>query len=251
MGHKEGETMEHSHRDQIERDWTGQLAIYQKIKQLGAEEYFASVADLAAAFNADDHHVHCMDERTPGGIHCAGSGILLGLDAAAEFCAKSGARGITSHESCGAAAIYARLNGLTGNSDELGVRFAQDLAVKTGLPYVGHLPVKKEHHFARAAYYDGTGIFDSTKAADLPPGFFINRANLPADYAANTEAATAARIAMGDHGYGQLITTQEPFWFFAIAKGELTLGKLMAELEPLKKEFGDKIIIAGFNAPQK
>jgi hypothetical protein len=252
MNHETGEKhMDHNH-EELKKDWVAQTPIFEEIKRLGATEYFSGIANLATAFDADEMNVHCMDERTPGGVHCAGSGILLGLEKAAEFCKKSDAKGITSHEGCGAAGIYAKLNNLTGDSDELGIKFAKELAEKTGLPYTGHLPVEKKHHFARAAYYDGTGIFDWSKLPkDLPPGFFVNRANLEAEYAAMTEAATAGKIAMGDHGFGDLITKENPFYFFAIGNGELSMEKLQAELEPLKKEFGDKIVITGFNAPQR
>lgn len=252
MNYKEGDSnMSHEqHLAELKKDWQNQLPVYEKIKQMGAEGYFVGVNNLSEAFFQKDRTVRCMDERTPGGIHCAGSGILLPREEAIAFYKQSGALGLSSHEGCGAMNIYMKQNGLVGDLDELAIRLTKELAVDAGLPYTGHLRVERDHHYARAAYYDGTGIFDwSNLLEELPPGFFVNRANFNPGYAVNTEAVTAARIAMGDHGYGNLISAENPFYFFAIGNGELPVDKLLAELKPLKQEFGDKIVIAGFNAP--
>ena len=231
---------------------TKMKAIYEK----GMEEYVKGLADLGNAFKPADRTVRCIDEGTPGGVHLAGSGILLGVDKAAEALKLAGADAITSHAECGAAGIYARSNNLDpARADEYGREFARSLADKTGLPYKGHIEIGEMarpsgFHTARVAYYDGTGKFDCSQAAGLPAGFVVSRRFIGAPYALE-EVKVCVSIATGDHGFGGLITSNAPFLIIVIgdpARGEFGLESLKREVEALIAANGGKVEVDGFTA---
>jgi len=228
-------------------------AIYKK----GFAEYVKELADFGKAFTLNDMAVRCIDEGTPGGVHLAGSGILLGVDKAAEILKQAGVTEITSHDECGAAGIYARQNGLDpSKSDEYGKEFARKLAEKTGLPYTKHIPIKEMarpsgFHSARVAYYDGTGKFDCSLVEGLPGGFVVNRRYLDKSYALE-EMKVCISIATGDHGFGSLITPEAPFLLVAVgdaAGGVFGLEALKKELESLEAVSGGKVKVDGFVRP--
>jgi len=227
--------------------------IYEK----GFSEYAKGLRDLGQAFTPVQTMVHCIDEGTPAGMHLAGSGILLGVDKAAEALKKAGVTEITSHDECGAAGIYARANGLdVSKSDEYGKEFARKLAEKTGLPYKKHIPIGEMarpsgFHIARVAYYDGTGKFACDWVEDLPGGFQVSRRFIDAAYALE-EMKVCVGIATGDHGFGAMITPEAPFVLVVVgdsAGGEFGLEALKKELEPLVETNGGKVKVDGFVAP--
>ncbi len=240
--------MSHDH-EAARKAFDAQNALMQKIYAIGMDNYVKTVEGLVKAFAPKDLAVRCIDEGTPGGVHLAGSGILLGFDKAAEALSKAKCEGIYSHEECGAAGIYARANNLdTTKSDEYGKDFAVKLAEKTGIPYKGHIEIgamKRPSglHTARVAYYDGTGKFDPALNSALPAGFVISRRFIDSAYAVE-EAKVAAGIATGGHGFGDLITADAPFLIIVLGdkdNAEFSAENLQKELSCIVDSYAGKV----------
>ena len=86
----------------------------------------------------------------------------------------------------------------------------------------------------------------------LPNGFVISRRlySKPADAA--FEANLSFNIASGHHGFGEMITADEPFEIIVVGDPDdpsMSLETLTKELEPLRAN--PKIKITGFEAPSQ
>ncbi len=234
--------------------WEKQNEIFRAIREKGMQAYADEASDLASGFELRDRTIRCIDEGTPGGIHIAGQGILMNQDQLADFCAKAQPDGVTSHEECGACGLYATREHLdAADTDGYGKVWVAKLADICGVPVKGHVAISlmarpSGLHVARAAFYDGTGSFDPTRVSSFPPGFVISRAFLDPAYAKD-EVKIAADIAMGAHGFGGLITPEEPFMLIAVAGkrgGVVPLETLLAELREVAAGFGGKVVVDGF-----
>jgi len=252
-------SMERHHgltKEQIEQEFQQQNRLLEKIYESGMQAYIQDTPDVNKAFNLSDRDLRCIDEGTPGGLHGAGSGILLGSGTAAKIYKPAGVTGVYSHEGCGAAALYAKEKGLPADeADELGRQFAQELAAKLGVPYQGHISFGQMRrpeapHIARVAYYDGTGSFDYSKIKELPPGFIISRRWLP-EGNAQQELKIAIDIALGQHGFGGLIDDKNPFVISSIGNQDLTVEDLAQEIQSLAAEYGGRVKVDGFSAPDR
>jgi len=225
-----------------EKSFEEQSAIVKKIIANGLKKYASEIQGLDRAFSIDDKTVRCIDEGTPGGLHLAGSGILMEAQQLRESLSAMGATGITSHAHCGAAGLYAKAQGLDPTkSDEYGREFARKLSEETGIPYAGHidhLARPEAFHDAVACYYDLTGSFDPSKVTELPKGFVVNRGFLPAEYA-KKELEVAISIATGDHGYGELITSENPFLVVVVGGS----ADMVEEAKAVSAKYGDKVRI--------
>ena len=255
--------MEHSsdrNHKIIETYWSSQAPIFTKLYTQGATTYVQSLQNLEAAFHENDRTLRCIDERTPGGIHLAGSGILLPEDEiehVVKRLKKEGVEGVWSHAHCGAAALYAQQNNLDmEKGDEYGKEWADTFAKRLGVPYLGHIDSDQlsgpaEFHIARVAYYVGSSHFDPSRVEGLPPGFVINRGYLSPKYA-KFEADLSVKIATGEHGFGRLITKETPFLLIVVADlkdQSASLKQLKAELSPIEHASGGRVRVDGFTAP--
>ncbi len=248
--------MSHINLDEIKAAFAKQEIMLREIYEKGITAYCAGIVDLNNAFILKDLAVRCIDEGTPGGIHLAGSGILLNVDKAAEILQKAGVNQIYSHEECGAAGLYARNNNLDlDQADEYGKKFAKDLAAKMGISYQGHLEIDQMSrpsglHIARVVYYDGTGKFDYASNLQLPQGFVISRRFISRDYAIE-ELKISIDIATGDHGFGSMIDSENPFLIVAIGDAEnqeYSLNNLQQELGEVVLAYPKKVKLDGFTA---
>lgn len=241
----------HSHHNsdsELKEYWDKENPILEEIYNVGMKEYAKRVSDIEKAFVLKDRNLRCIDERTPGGLHLAGAGILLDLDKeelekVKEELKENNIEGVCSHAGCGAAKLYADLSGQDmSRADELARWWAKELAGILNVPYKGHIgEVGQEEmrkplrfHNARVIYLDGIGKFDYSLAEGLPAGFIIN-CNLSMNNALK-EAKIAASIATGDHGFGNMITKESPLLVIAIGnneKSELSLNKIKGEAEKL------------------
>lgn len=230
----------------VEKEWKKALPAVFKLKKIGAQKYFNEIENISDAFSLSDTDLRCIDEGTAGGLHLAGSGILLNINQAEEVCKKAQVSGIFSHAECGAARIYAKRENLDEEeSDEFGIEWAKTIALKLKVPYKGHIEIEKMArpsglHTAVAAYYDGTGQFDNSKIASLPKGFVIDRKYLDLDYG-KTELKTAIEIAFGSHGFGNKFSEEMPFSVVVLAKDAETEKNLVAEAKDVVKEFGERV----------
>lgn len=246
------------HHHQAQEHWDRQSPLITRIRELGAEKFFQSIPDIEQAFHPGDRWLCCIDEGCSGGVNLAGSGILLGIERAAAIAKAAGVTAVTSHEECGAAKLWAIQAGKDSSaSDDYGKQFAAALAKQLDISYC-HLPLSEMArpaglHVARVIYYDGTGKFDPARMPELPPGFVISRRFLTQDYAIK-ECSIAVSIALGDHGFGKLFTPDEPLLIIVIGHptdAALAWEQLQAEVVPLARPHGRRIVIDGCPAPSR
>lgn len=263
MNHQEKET------EVFERHWQESRALFSKIYKDGLRNYLGDLPELAEAFKLEDHSVRCIDEGTPGGIHIAGSGILLStkerksqLEMALEELRGAGADGVYSHEGCGAAKLY--WEGLSDDEKskksygEHAIDWAKKLAEILDAPYKGHitkLARPKEFHNAGIVYYDGSGKFDPFRIKEIPDGFIISRYFLDSGYAQD-ELKVALSIAMGDHGFGDKFTKENPLIVAPIEKFQtqrsgISISDLEREVKNATEQYGDRVVIQGFREPEQ
>lgn len=223
----------------------------QKIAEVGFAEYAKTLPNLADAFDLEKHKagqaqkcVCCMDERTPFGVHSAGSGILLSDDDFEKYFAEAKPDAISSHDGCGAGKLYAKKIGFEGDSDQLAEKWAEKKAKEKGVVHI-HLGVEKPFHFARVCYYDGTGKFNYEAVEGLPAGFVVGRKFMTKE-ASLAECAVAKNIIFGDHGFGNLLNTENPFLFVAVAESESQIDELKKELTEMAGNYGTEVKIDGF-----
>lgn len=231
--------------------WEQQQPLFDRIQGSGMQTYVSSIPDISEAFILSDRSIRCMDEGTPGGIHAAGSGILMTDEELTAFLDRARPDGAYSHGACGACGLYAKdAASHEDDPDANGPEWCEKLQREHGIPYKGH--IQKEDmarpadlHIARCAYYDDTGVFDGSRVASFPKGFVISRAYLSAAYA-QKEATIACRIAFGHHGFGDLFTVDQPFRLIAIAGSEARLAELKKELDTVATEFAGRVVVDGF-----
>lgn len=246
------------HPDEIQQKkniiFEEQKEILQKAMKGGFEKYADSLKNIDDFFILKDHAIRCIDEGTPEGLHSAGSGILRHMPEVLDSFRRVGITEVTSHDGCGAAKLYARQNNLLEEkSDEYGKKWSADVAKFLGVPYrhIAFIDMKrpKEFHIARVAYYDGTGKFNYNDGGIFPPGFIISR-KIQSEQDSLSEAGVSLDIAFGNHGFGPLITEDDPFIFIAIGEDEEDAERLQEELKKLEHSYGKKVIIDGFIAPK-
>lgn len=148
-----------------------------------------SIENLSDFFNLDKNGfkefkrpICCMDERTPFGIHAAGSGILLPESDFDIFMSRTNPDCLTSHDGCGAVEIFCMKNNLPlEDADKIAKEWTQKMAEKYGKKYYhisySELAGSKDHHHARVCYFDATGRFNYSHP--LPAGFAVNRMDMP------------------------------------------------------------------------
>lgn len=243
-----------------EQVWQQGNAATLKMVSRGMGEYVGGLRDLDKAFHLGDLVVRCMDGRTPGGVHLAGSGILLGLEGSKRFAAEVAEKyghieAVTYHRDCGAAS--AAVESIGGDPFVAGKAFAEELGRALGVESVYEVENEgwEGFHHERAVYYDGTGRFD-WKVGDLPAGFVISRAYLDFDVEyAKRELAMACDIALkphdkGGHGFGELFAPELPLLIVVIAEGPSHLAKLTGEardvISALPKGYTDRIKVDAF-----
>ncbi len=219
--------------------------------------YVDTLSNLNEAFVLSDRSIRCIDEGCCGGLRMAGSGILYQGQAESALTGK--ADGVYSHEECGAAALYAKLNSLNpDNADQYGIEWAKNLADKLGVPYKGHIGIDNMvrpsgKHIAQVTYYDGSGQFEPSRLKSLPPGFVISRSLLDAEYA-KQELRVSINIALGEHGLGKRFIPLTPFIIVPIGNPDddkLSLDILTQEARSIAKAFNGRVVVNGFTAPIK
>ncbi|MFA5129370.1 MAG: hypothetical protein WC477_00450 [Patescibacteria group bacterium] len=234
-----------------QQSWDAQQSFFDAIEKDGMQSYAKTISNLADAFVLRDRILRCMDEGTPGGIHAAGSGILMSKEDAVAFAKRANIEGITAHSGCGACGLYAKDARIhEDDPDACGPEWAQSFSESIHVPYAGNITANQmarppEYHIARIAYYDGTGSFDFSRAPTLPPGFVISRAYLDSSYALK-EMNVAVAIALGHHGFGELFTKEHPFRLVAIAQTADELASLQAELESVVALSDGRVVVDGF-----
>jgi hypothetical protein len=201
------------------------------------------IKDKPALFDLKELTLKCMDERTPGGIHLAGAGILLGLYNAIEFIKKAKINKVTWHKECGAVALALKKRGERPTPDEIDERakeFSESLAKEAGVEVEEEIMAgETTFHATRAIYFDNTGEFNVTE--ELSPGFVISRKYLDKEYA-QEELKIAIAIAFGDHGFGELFSVEQPLLVVAVSEADqidetdLEIEAVLMDIEEYKEE---------------
>ena len=207
--------------------------------------------DISAAFQNNDHIVRCMDERTPGGIHAAGSGLLVATGAGKfdtdttaqiQFLKQSGAKGITRHRGCGAEAAWTKEMNLTLEEAEAKLQartttIANELGISFEMIEFDAMQGSKDGHKTAVIYYDATGTFDYSKHESLPTGFIVSRGLHPNAEYSLFEVNFAIGIILGHHGLGSnwLKENNKKITIVAIESNDLPVDRLVRELSPLKE----------------
>ena len=237
----------------------------------GAEQFFKKeFPDLAHAFSEKTTCACCVDE---GMTHkdmeegdkfaLAGSGILYRaaneaerLDKVSDLMIARGVTVVTSHGGCGAAGLaYKRdfpgVTPLPAVVDKYAVDWAVKLveAIERKQHAAEHVHVAieemsrpEEFHNARAVYFDAVGGFNPSKEIGLPMGFVIEKKFISAECAAD-ELGVGADIALGQHGFGELFSAQNPLVVVVFAPNIEQLVNLKKEVAEILKD--DKNFQAG------
>ncbi len=243
--------------------WNQQQQIYKQIYQNGMVDYLKNRHNSKKAFVCNDGCLCCIDEGTFGQEHLAGAGILWEDREKLKRCIKKAKiKKIISHQNCGAAKLYAQKYNLDENkSDEYAIQFAKNLAEELGLKWE-HLGTEKmnrpeQFHIARIIYYDATNHFNYILADCFPPGFEVSRGLSDKKEALEELKICVKMILNNEHGFGELITEENPLIICPIASNtnkELDRATLTEEIAnfllKLSSEYRRKILVSGFTEPR-
>jgi len=234
------------------RLWDASRLVRETVERSGIGSYVQSLSNLGDAFRPRDRALRCIDGRTPGGVHLAGSGVLLGQEKAQAFAQAAGVDRVTYHEDCEAARLWAVAHGHgEANASVCGREFAEELAAALGVP-CGEAPLTgvPGFHDETAVYYDGTGRADPSRVSGLPKGFVISRLYFGEDFpAALAEAKLAVDLALSDLGFADLFTADHPLRVIAIGHPQeprFALQQLMQELGLLELPAPERVVVEGF-----
>lgn len=224
------EKHDHSEGGAKDRAWENQEESYRTLRQLESGKALTEVYDQALVQEAFrdglELVVCCMDERVQVGpgqkkIAIAGSGILLNEEQLGQFVARAQRAGrivhVTSHEGCGACAMYCESKGFpVQRAEQEGQDFAArlqrqcgpDTALgRCGYPQAGSprpdFPMEGDPHFhhARNIVVDWTGRFRPT-VLGFPASFELSAKHYPDAAQVFAELRAAVGIAFGGHGFG-------------------------------------------------
>lgn len=208
-----------------ENEWMKSERQMRELYEKGAEKMLSAMPDRETLFENGESCLCCIDEGTDRGLfRSAGSGILMSDKERArmvEYLQAMGIKGVRSHEGCGAAEKYCLENGIDlSKVEEVAQQKAMEIAAEIGVPYLGHiekLARPKAFHYARTAYYDGSGQFNQQARKDhLPPGFVISRRYMGTETSFEN-LKLSIQIALGEHGFGKKITPEKPMMLVAFA----------------------------------
>ena len=199
--------------------------------------------------------IRCIDERVIGGIHIAGSGILLGKERIGKIAREAKVTEITSHEACGASQLaYNNLSegekAKYENAGEYAKAWTQERAQELDIGYKHITVAPQGFHIARVAYYDASGTFDPSKVTELPLGFVVSRKYISA-HEARQDLDIAIFIALGAHGFGPRFKKGSEFLVIPIGGELYSLETLNEEVKSVAQQYGDRVKVDGFNAPHE
>jgi len=241
--------------------WHQGSTVIDKILRGGSEVYFSTLLGIEKAFHLHDLVIRCMDGRTPGGVHLAGSGVLLGLKGMVRFAAEVTSKyghleAVTYHADCGAAAAIAGKKG--ADPFVVAESFAREAGKVLGIETVYEIENQgwEGFHHERVIYYDGTGRFDWQNVLGLPVGFVVSRAYLGFDVPyAQKELAVASDIALKPHdrhghGFGEMFTANLPLLIVPIGESAKQLALLTGEAQDvvshLPRSYQGRVKVDGF-----
>lgn len=255
---------EHEHGRKVKESWekSERNPVIIGLKQgKGMPEITAGIGELSKAFGEAPFSLGCSDgricEHRLGG---AGSFILAPEEELEKFIRENKGRikQVTSHDGCGAAAIKfkelkeaGKLPEGVNTADELGAAFAKNLADRLKAGYY-HIPAREmsgEVHNERTVYFDGTGRFNPLALKEMPTGFMCAGPKLgfSREYC-RKELAILCGIALGDHGFGERFSEDNPLYIIVSAESAEQLKALEEIAEKAAEEFKGRVAVKGFVA---
>lgn len=182
----------------------------------------------------------------------AGEGILLNQEELDKFIKqyRGKIKKVTSHEDCGAAnKAFKEQKIMTGTADGLGMDFAKWLAKQLGATYE-HLTMQEmrsDFHNERAICFDGTGKFNPAILSEMPGHFVCSGYGfgLSEEYM-QAELETLAGIALGNHGFGNKFTAEDPFYIIISAKDDAQLKTMELVAKKVADKFENRVKVRGF-----
>jgi len=258
----------HDYEDVIGQSWA-ETSANEVIKRLAKGEELPKILDslpgFAESFDQELDTIDCSDGRVLDGrkIGIAGSGLLLSPEERAKFIAlyKGKTKKVTAHADCGAAAKkFAELQSVSPEqipagvttADDYGVVCAQKLAEELGAEYefLEREGMASPNHNERALVLDQTGRFDSGSLEGFPPHFVCTGAGLGfSEEYMKEELETLTGIALGDHGFGQRLSEDKPFYIMVAANDYNNLAHWEKIAKEATQKFGARVVVDGFVKP--
>ncbi len=252
------EKMHEEVKEQFEQQWTLMHAV---MDAGGFEAYVRQHGnEVAQAFTGLAPAVACMDERveraTDKDSRPPEYKAAIALEEPTRLALFLREQGVdpTAHDQCGAGAIKAESIGRPGEGDQV-AREVLGQAAQMADRKLLESPLDGPHFHVAVVVYVATMPFgpSNAKGTDgnrvLPRGFVIS------DQLGRTErdVPLAAGIALGDHGFGDLLDKAHRFAIVAVTKTEDERQQLMDRLErvadKLPADQRDRVEVAGFVQP--
>jgi len=264
---------------QIWEEFGGERLLGMSLDELNTFLKNKFVAEKDAVLEPSKRLEGCMDEGVAGkSIGLGGPGIVLAYFAGKEK-GKEGLAAveagmedlikildgeidtITSHAGCGACGI---INNLLPEgeqcvaTDDHGITFAKTMAEKLGAEYShvdwNTMTRPKAGHTARIVFYNGGKHLSLDNVVPNALAFTVSRGILEklddptfTNKIGKLLLETACKIALGDHGLGDLSTTTSPFVIIPIGGIYLPLEEVKKEAEKVAEQFAGKVtVLTGF-----
>lgn len=215
-----------------------------------------SIPGFSEAFQNPLDTIDCSDGRVLGGrkMGIAGSGLLLPPAERDLFVQnyKGKIKKLTTHRDCGAAGIAFKFlstedipEGVT-SADEYGTYLGKKLASELGAEheFIDLPEMANDYHNEVAIVLDQTGSFDSTNLVNFPAHFVCSGAGLgfSEDYMSG-ELKTLAGIALGDHGFGNKFTNENPLYIIVSANNHADGLRWESIAKKALVDFGERISV--------
>lgn len=195
----------------------------------------------------------CCDGRCPHTgreVSLAGSGILMSPKTLQKFITETGVTSITSHSDCGAAKLaFSMLTPEDAaefvDADEFAKKWALSIAHQYGLDYkhIEATDFKEKIHHERGIILDSTLKFHPFMFKGMPNMFIANSPRYAEDDYVEAVVKVLTGIAFGDHGFGDLLTSEDPFYIIVTARDEVEAKNLTDICRKAVSNYGNSVVI--------
>lgn len=195
----------------------------------------------------------CCDDRCEHGMSVAGSGILMSEEAFATFMKNNPEiETITYHPDCGAAKVAFANRG--GQEDDLpeGVTTPAELAKWFSESMANKYNKKCEcipadgHHKGAGVFVDLTNKFNPDLVEGMPHTYVSQSFTGKDENYVKNEISILTSIAFGDHGFGERITEENPFYIFICVKDETEKEGIISLAKEAVASYGSKVKVEAF-----
>ncbi len=195
----------------------------------------------------------CCDGRCPHNgreISLAGSGILMSPETLEKFITETGVTTITSHSDCGAAKLaFLKLDSNTAatfsDAGDYAKKWSQAVAKQYGLGYkhIEAVEFSAKLHHERGIILDSTLKFHPSMFEGMPNMFIANSPRYAEDEYIQAVVEVLTGIGFGDHGFGDLLTSEDPFYILINARDEVEAKNLTDICRKAVSNYGNSVVI--------